>query len=323
MEQDMDGMVQKVLEGNIRAVARLISMVEDRRPEARQLVSKLYKYSGKAYVIGITGPPGVGKSSLILEIALKFRGNGVPLGILAVDPTSPFSGGALLGDRTRMQNLSADKGVFIRSMGSRGSLGGLTMAVPDAIHILDAMGKEVILLETVGSGQSEVDVMNFAHTILLVTMPRAGDQIQALKAGIMEIADIFSVNKSDLDGADLEALELETMLQMKEEIHTKEWVPPVIKTSIKTAEGIQELYDALLRHRAYMASSGLLEQKQRKRREKAFFDYLEFRINNLFRERLLNDGRYRELLDSILEGQLDPGTAVDRIVSEVSFGPYV
>ncbi len=322
MEDDMDGILQKVLDGNVRAVARLISMVENRRPEARRIVSKLYKHSGKAYVIGITGPPGVGKSSLILEIALKFRTNGFSLGILAVDPTSPFSGGALLGDRTRMQNLSTDKGVFIRSMGSRGSLGGLAMAVPDAIHILDAMGKEVILLETVGSGQSEVDVMNFAHTILLVTMPRAGDQIQALKAGIMEIADIFSVNKSDLDGADLEALELETMLQMKEGIHTREWVPPVIKTSIKTAEGIQELYDALLRHRAYMASSGLLEEKQRKRREKAFFDYLEFRVNNLIRERLLNDPRYGGLMEAILDGRLDPGSAVDRVASEVCLGPY-
>lgn len=318
----MDGILEKVLDGNIRAVARLISMVENRRPEARQLVSKLYKHSGKAYVIGITGPPGVGKSSLILEIALKFRKNGFTLGILAVDPTSPFSGGALLGDRTRMQNLSTDKGVFIRSMGSRGSLGGLTMAVPDAVHILDAMGKEVILLETVGSGQSEVDVMNFAHTILLVTMPRAGDQIQALKAGIMEIADIFSVNKSDLDGADLEVLELETMLHMKEDINTRGWVPPVIKTSIKTAEGIQELYEALLRHRAYMTSSGLLEEKQRRRREKAFFDYLEFRINNLVRERLLNDARYRGLLEAILDGQLDPGSAVDRVASEVSLGPH-
>ncbi|MGQ9653771.1 MAG: methylmalonyl Co-A mutase-associated GTPase MeaB [Thermodesulfobacteriota bacterium] len=318
----MDDIVQKVLDGNVRAVARLISMVENRRPEARQIVSKLYKHSGKAYVIGITGPPGVGKSSLILEIALKFRTNGFTLGILAVDPTSPFSGGALLGDRTRMQNLSTDKGVFIRSMGSRGSLGGLAMAVPDAIHILDAMGKEVILLETVGSGQSEVDVMNFAHTVLLVTMPRAGDQIQALKAGIMEIADIFSVNKSDLDGADLEALELETMLQMKEDIHTREWVPPVIKTSVKTAEGIQELYEALLRHKDYMASSGLLEKKQRKRREKAFFDYLEFRINNLIRERLRKGPGYRGLMEAILDGRLDPGSAVDRVASEVCLGPH-
>lgn len=322
MEDDMHAIVQKVLDGNVRAVARLISMVENRRPEARQIVSKLYKHSGKAYVIGITGPPGVGKSSLILEIALKFRTNGFTLGILAVDPTSPFSGGALLGDRTRMQNLSTDKGVFIRSMGSRGSLGGLAMAVPDAIHILDAMGKEVILLETVGSGQSEVDVMNFAHTVLLVTMPRAGDQIQALKAGIMEIADIFSVNKSDLDGADLEALELETMLQMKEDIHTREWVPPVIKTSVKTAEGIQELYEALLRHKDYMASSGLLEKKQRKRREKAFFDYLEFRINNLIRERLRKGPGYRGLMEAILDGRLDPGSAVDRVASEVCLGPH-
>lgn len=322
MEDDMHAIVQKVLDGNVRAVARLISMVENRRPEARQIVSKLYKHSGKAYVIGITGPPGVGKSSLILEIALKFRTNGFTLGILAVDPTSPFSGGALLGDRTRMQNLSIDKGVFIRSMGSRGSLGGLAMAVPDAIHILDAMGKEVILLETVGSGQSEVDVMNFAHTVLLVTMPRAGDQIQALKAGIMEIADIFSVNKSDLDGADLEALELETMLQMKEDIHTREWVPPVIKTSVKTAEGIQELYEALLRHKDYMASSGLLEKKQRKRREKAFFDYLEFRINNLIRERLRKGPGYRGLMEAILDGRLDPGSAVDRVASEVCLGPH-
>jgi len=317
----MDGMVQKVLEGNVRAVARLISMVENRRPEARQLVSRLYKHSGRAYVIGITGPPGVGKSSLIMEIALSFRREGSSVGILAVDPTSPFSGGALLGDRTRMQNLSTDKGVFIRSMGSRGSLGGLTMAVPDAIHILDAMGKEIILLETVGSGQAEVDVMNFAHTVLLVTMPRTGDQIQALKAGIIEIADIFCVNKCDLDGADLVALELETMLQMKEDVKATDWVPPVVKTSVKTSEGIRELYEALLRHKAYMASSGLLEEKQRKRREKAFFDYLEFRINSLVRERLREDSRYGGLLKAIMEGQLDPGTAVDRVASEVSLGP--
>lgn len=242
-----------------RALARILTLVESRSPERVELLKEIFPLTGQAYCIGITGAPGVGKSSLVNSLTGVLRREDLQVGILAIDPSSPFSGGAIFGDRIRMQNHTLDSGVYIRSMGSRGSLGGLSLATRDAARVLDAFGYDLILIETVGVGQAELDVMDVADSVVVALIPGAGDSIQAIKAGIMEIGDIFAINKCDLDGADKTAREVRALLEMSD---NSAWTPPVIRTSSETGEGFNMLWQSLLYHKEFLASSSLKERKR-------------------------------------------------------------
>jgi len=259
---DPSGLAQKVLAGDRRGVARAISMVEDGSPDLPALSEAIYPKTGRAYTVGLTGSPGVGKSSLAEQLVRAARARDRTVAVLAIDPTSPFTGGALLGDRLRMQVHATDPSVFIRSMATRGHLGGMALAAPEAIRILDASGKELIIVETVGVGQAEVEVAMATDTTLVVVAPGWGDYVQVAKAGILEIADVFVVNKADKEGAGDAVRDLKGMLRMGPKM---EWTPPIVKTSTVTGEGIDELWDAIDRHRKHQESGGLLEEKRRRR----------------------------------------------------------
>ncbi len=256
--------VEAVRAGNPRAVARAISVVERGGAEARAVVASIFRFSGNAHIIGVTGAPGTGKSTLVNQMAKVYRRQGTRVGIIAVDPTSPFSGGALLGDRLRMQDLAGDEGVFIRSMATRGALGGLAAATADAVKVLDAAGFGIILVETVGAGQSEVDIAKNAHTTLVVDAPGMGDDIQAIKAGILEIADLLVVNKADREGAGATVAALEMYLNLKPKSEN-DWRPPVLKTVALTGDGIPQVVDWIGKHRAFLDAHQLLRAREQAR----------------------------------------------------------
>ncbi len=262
-------LVPRVLEGDRRALARLISLIEDDGPPAREALAALHPYTGRAHVIGVTGAPGTGKSTLVNELAKGFRRREATVGIVAVDPTSPFTGGALLGDRVRMRDLAGDPGIFIRSMATRGSLGGLARATGDVVRVMDAAGFAVVLVETVGVGQAEVDIARTAHTTIVVEAPGLGDDVQALKAGLMEIADILVVNKADRPGAAQTARALEVALELGRNNagpgKDAAWRPPVLKTVALDGSGVAEVLEAIAAHRAYLESSGLWAHRERVR----------------------------------------------------------
>jgi len=255
-------LVERILSGDARAVAQAISMVEDGDPELEPLSRALFPKTGRAYTVGLTGAPGVGKSGIARELVRRARSEGRSVGVLAIDPTSPFSGGALLGDRVRMQEHAADPGVFIRSMATRGHLGGMALAAPEAVRILDASGRDLVLVETVGVGQSEVEVAAATDTTLVVVAPGWGDAVQAAKAGILEVADVFVVNKADREGADQAATDLEQMLRSGPPLG---WTPPVVRTVATAGEGTGDLWAAIWRHRDYLESVGGLEESRRRR----------------------------------------------------------
>lgn len=246
-------LAERVMNGDMRAAARLIRLIDDGAPEVFGELASLYKHAGKAYIVGFTGSPGVGKSTLVDRIVTRFRRDGKTVGILAVDPTSPFTGGAILGDRVRMQKHFLDEGVFIRSMATRGKFGGLTRSTADAIVVLDAMGKDVIIVETVGVGQDEIDIVHNAHTTILVTIPGMGDDIQAIKAGLMEIGDLFVVNKADRDGTAKTVREIRQNIEMSLERYQRAgWIPPVLEAIASEDKGIDQLYRTILEHRDYL-----------------------------------------------------------------------
>jgi LAO/AO transport system kinase len=309
-------LVARAERGEPRAVARLISLVEDASPQLREVMAALAPRTGKAVVIGITGSPGVGKSTSTSALVSAYRKRGARVGVLAVDPSSPFSGGALLGDRVRMQDHATDAGVFIRSMASRGHLGGLSWATPQALRVLDAAGCDVVLVETVGVGQSEVEVASAADTTLVLLAPGAGDGIQAAKAGILEVADIFVVNKADRDGADQVARDLRYMLSLGES-SKESWKPPILKTVASKAEGIDEVLDAVQAHREWMGANGKLDER---RRARACAEVEAIALTSL-RERigdLKGSAALPELAARVVAGELDPYSAADELVAEVT-----
>ena len=316
----MQQLVAELLKGNRRAAARLISLVENDDPLKRELLKEIYPHTGDAYLIGITGAPGSGKSSLVDCLLQQMRKDGLTVGVIAVDPTSPFSGGAILGDRIRMQDHALDQGIFIRSMGTRGNLGGLSRSTREAIQVLDAFGKDIVLIETVGVGQSEIDIVKTADTTLVVLTPAGGDSVQTIKAGIMEIADIFVVNKADLPGADRTATEINMMLDMK---HGEAWRPPVKPTVAMRAEGIADLWQSLQKHRSYMEESGRLLEIRRERVRRELTDQVEYLVKNQIWDQVKAQIELDSLVKKIANREQDPYSAATDLLAEINFYPDV
>jgi LAO/AO transport system kinase len=317
--QDVSTLVAQAREGRPRAVARLISLVEGASPQLREVMEALAPLTGNAYVVGLTGSPGVGKSTSTSALVTAYRKQDRRVGVLAVDPSSPFSGGALLGDRVRMSEHASDPGVYIRSMATRGHLGGLAWAAPQAIRVLDAAGCDVILVETVGVGQSEVEIAAQADTSVVLLAPGMGDGIQAAKAGILEIGDVYVVNKADRDGADATARELNHMLGLGESRGPGDWRPPIVKTVAARAEGVDEVVEALEKHRAWMEEHGVLTER---RRTRAAHEVETIAVTAL-RERigdLSGDRRLDALAERIVAGELDPYRAADELVEGLTRG---
>ncbi|WP_297501089.1 methylmalonyl Co-A mutase-associated GTPase MeaB [Thermococcus sp.] len=315
MSDEVKGLIDVALKGDKKAIARLITLVENDEETAREVVRRIYPLTGKAYVVGITGPPGSGKSTLLDKLVKLAREEGHKVGVIAVDPTSPFTGGALLGDRLRMQRHSTDPGVFIRSMATRGSLGGLAKATNDAIKVLDASGYDLIFVETVGVGQIEVDIVKTADTVVFVTVPGLGDEVQAIKAGLMEVADIFAINKADREGVEMVYLELKMTLEFERD-KWKElgWEPPIVETIAFTLRGVRPLWEAIKRHREHMESSGRLRERRAFRAREEVKTIIASSIARKVEERLAS-GEAGELIDEVVEGRLDPYSA-SQIVME-------
>ncbi len=309
--------VEKILSGDVRTASRLIRDIEDDIQGAVSTIKDLYPHTGNAHVIGITGSPGAGKSTLTDGLIAAFRKIGKTVGVLAVDPTSPYTGGAILGDRVRMQRHALDPGVFIRSLATRGVLGGLSKAVGDSIHVLDSMGKDIIIVETVGAGQQEVDIMNHAHTIIVVLVPGMGDAVQTIKAGIMEIADIFVINKADRIGTDRLFQEINIMLDMAL-APTVGWRPPINKVgSIQDEKNfvlaIKELVAKIIEHRNFLAESGLLEERKRRKAVCELRGALEACIIGPIYTELINDGAFEQMIEKLIARESDPHTLAEKV----------
>lgn len=307
---------QGVLKDEKRSIARAISLIENEQLEAPEIISLLFPHTGKAHIIGITGPGGCGKSTLVEKLVKELRHEGKTVGVVAVDPTSPFTGGAFLGDRIRMQDLSTDEGVFIRSMATRNTPGGLARATKDAVHVLDASGKDVVIVETVGAGQSEVEIIRVAYTVLVVSAPGLGDEIQAIKAGIMEIGDIFVVNKADRENADKAVMDIQAMLETNGRFQV--WKPPIIKTIAIRGDGVSQLVRKIWEHKKYL-ESGVTVSRIQAHVEAEFLEVLTQRVAQQLLSNLRREGEFDVLLKRILAREIDPYSAADKII-EAKFG---
>jgi LAO/AO transport system kinase len=308
-------LAERLLAGDRRALARAISLVEDDRPEGWELVREIYPHTGQAEVVGFTGPPGVGKSTLIGALTKARRDAGRTVGVLSVDPSSPFTQGALLGDRIRLVDHFLDQGVFIRSMANRGALGGLSEAALQAALLLDAAGRNDVFVETVGVGQAEVDIIDHADTIVLVLMPGSGDSIQALKAGVMEIPDIIVINKADHPLTDTMVREIRGVLSLAP---AREWRVPIVKTEAARGDGIDTLVGHLDGHRAYIAEHGLLAERRRRNLRNEVLALATSRMRRRLEERVAGDPAFAELLEEVVQRRLDPASAADRLMEGVT-----
>jgi len=341
MAAEQASLVERVAAGDVRAAARLMRDLEDGVPAARETLRTLFPRTGRAYVVGLTGAPGAGKSSLTDRLIGHHRAAGRTVGVVAVDPTSPFSGGAILGDRIRMQDHALDPGVFIRSLATRGHLGGLSRATAEVVQVLDAMGKDVVLVETVGVGQDEIEVAELAHTVVVVAVPGMGDDVQAIKAGVLEIADVFAVNKADREGADRAVRDLQSMLELRRSTATRPglehderhqlrqvgawdphdpgfWEPPIVKTVATRGEGIGELAAAVESHRRHLESTGQRAARELARARAAFVSMLRDRLLEGALERLAAEqGHLDEIAARIASRAADPYPQADQLVGRL------
>jgi LAO/AO transport system kinase len=344
MDPDDESLLEALLAGEHRALARVISKIENRSPGYRDLVSELYAHTGSADVIGITGSPGAGKSTLVDKLAEEYRDRGETVGIIAIDPSSPFTGGAVLGDRIRMASTVGDMDVFVRSMSARGTLGGLSTATADAVKAMDAFGKDKIIIETVGAGQNEIDIVRTADTVAVLVPPGSGDDIQTLKAGILEIADVFVVNKADRDGADRTVQELREMVHLGEEgglgggghhgagamgggddagdaddgdDSDESWTPPIVETVATKGTGIEAFIDELANHRAYLVDSGTRAEKGRQRYAEEIRTLLREDVHALLEDELADRGGIDDLAESVRRGETDPYSIASEVLAPV------
>jgi len=305
-------LAEKIIKGDVRAAAKLMRAIEDNLPEATAELRQIYPHTGQAFIIGITGSPGVGKSTLVDALISGFRQRQMSVGVVAVDPTSPFTGGALLGDRVRMGKHNTDNGVFIRSLASRGWAGGLARAANSVIHIMDAMGKQVVIVEAVGSGQGEVDIRKMADSTIVVLCPGMGDEIQMMKAGILEAADIYVINKADKDGAEILKTQVEIMLGTKSEV-VGAWQPLTVMAQAVNGKGIEEAIGALLQHREYLRTTGEIIARRRERARLELAAAVEYSLRNHVKEILASDDLNR-LADELAQRRIDPYLAAEQAV---------
>jgi LAO/AO transport system kinase len=311
----MKNLARRAIDGDPRSIARLITLAENNDPAAAEAMGEIHKNSGNAQVIGITGVMGAGKSTLITELALEYRKRGKSVGIIAIDPTSPFSGGALLGDRIRMMRIVNDDEIFIRSMGTRGMLGGLTGAVYDVVEILDAAGKDIVIVETVGVGQAEVDIIKIADTTIVVMVPGLGDSIQTIKAGLMEIADIYVVNKADRPGTDRIVAELESLVDLT--CRSCERRIPILQTVASECTGIGDLVDEIGCHYDYLKSSGSFDEHRRRRYETELVEIIRKRLMGLIFDEAVFKEKVEKLIDQIQKKEKDPYAGAEEILSRI------
>lgn len=308
-------LVKELLAGSRLALARAITAVENEYDNAVEIMQSIYPHTGRARILGITGAPGAGKSTLTDKIVKYYREQGKRVGIVAIDPTSPFSGGAILGDRIRMNDLTLDEGVFIRSMGTRGSLGGLSRKTTDAVKLMDAFGMDLILIETVGVGQSEVDIVKNADTTLIVLVPGLGDDIQAIKAGILEIGDVFAINKADRDGCDKLNIEIEMMLDLDSK--KVAWRPPIKRTIASKNEGIPDLVESLEDHFEFLEDSGELQIRRANRIRNEITNMVQEQVGRYVMNQIASNGEFDQLVEDVNARKNDPYTVVDSIMSKV------
>jgi LAO/AO transport system kinase len=308
-------LAKQILEGDVRAASRLMRDIDDRIPNAVESLKELYPKTGRAYIVGITGPPGSGKSTIVDKMVDILRKEGKSVGIVAVDPSSPFSGGAILGDRIRMQRHATDEGVFIRSLATRGCLGGLSRSTQDVINVMDAMGKEIILVETVGVGQDEVEIVNTAHTSIVVLVPGSGDDIQAIKAGIIEIGDLFVINKCDREGGDKTERDLRMALELGPK-RDDSWQPLIFKTEATLGKGIFELVYGIYRHKQVLEQGKGLEKKLRERTKTTFLEILRTEVSSHLVEKMEKEGKWDKVIDDLMHRRIDPYSVVEKVMAE-------